>query len=114
MIEETVIQHLTEQMTPIPAFMETPADPPEKWILVEKTGTTVENYLWCSTFAVRSHGPSLYEAAALSRTVIDAMSRLPERAEVTRCRLNTEGNYTDTASKRYRYQAVFDIYHYEF
>jgi hypothetical protein len=32
--------------------------------------------------------------------------------DVTRSALNSDYNFTDTASKGYRYQAVFDVIHY--
>ena len=35
-----------------------------------------------------------------------------ELDDISRCELNTDYNYTDTARKKYRYQAVYDIVHY--
>ena len=32
--------------------------------------------------------------------------------EVSKVSLNSDYNFTDAATKRYRYQAVFDIIHY--
>jgi len=32
--------------------------------------------------------------------------------EISRIKLNSDYNYTDTTTKEYRYQAVFDITHY--
>ncbi len=42
-----------------------------------------------------------------NETVKLAMDSLDELAEVCRVQLNSDYNFTDTASKRYRYQAVF-------
>ena len=33
--------------------------------------------------------------------------------DVISCKLNSDYNYTDEETKRYRYQAVFDIRYYE-
>ena len=33
--------------------------------------------------------------------------------DVISCKLNSDYNYTDKETKRYRYQAVFDIRYYE-
>ncbi|QBX15619.1 hypothetical protein Javan197_0033 [Streptococcus phage Javan197] len=54
----------------------------------------------------------MYEAALLNerlKRVIEQLDRLPE---VSGVHLNADYNFTDTATKRYRYQAVFDINHY--
>lgn len=112
MIEKTVLDHLTRTLAPVKVCMEVPVDPPSRYVVIEKTGVEVEDYLWCSTFAVQSHAETLYETAVLSAAVVGAMDLLPGRDDVTRVRLNSEYNYTNTAEKRYRYQAVFDIYHY--
>ena len=39
----------------------------------------------------------------------EAMEKIIERNDTSKCELNSDYNYTDTARKRYRYQAVFDI-----
>ena len=43
-----------------------------------------------------------------------AMLRMPANDhKVTRCDLNSDYNYTNTSTKQYRYQAVFDVTFYE-
>ena len=37
------------------------------------------------------------------------MDRMPDTEDVGRAVLNSDYVYTDTATKRYRYQAVYDI-----
>ena len=63
--------------------------------------------------AVQSYAGSLLEAAQLNDQVKQAMDSLPELAGIGAARLNSDYNFTDTASKRYRYQAVYDVTHYE-
>lgn len=111
MIEKTVQDHLTELLQ-VPVAMEERPELGETFVVIVKTGSGVDNYLWCSTLALKSYAPTLYEAACLNEEVKAAMDRLSEREDVTRARFNTDYNYTDTGSKRYRYQAVYDIYHY--
>jgi hypothetical protein len=41
------------------------------------------------------------------------MQGLIERDEVTKVTLNSNYNFTDTTTKEYRYQAVFDLYYTE-
>ncbi|MBM6914412.1 hypothetical protein H6B33_03215 [Gemmiger formicilis] len=59
-----------------------------------------------------AYGTSLLEAARLNEQVKQAMESLDERDEIAAVKLNTDYPYPDTRTKRYRYQAVFDITHY--
>ena len=68
--------------------------------------------LFSSTFAVQSWAGSLYDAMSLNERVKEAMLELPSVKEVTKCSLNSDYNYTDTATKHPRYQAVFNVVHY--
>lgn len=52
---------------------------------------------------------SLLRAAEINEAAKAAMDTLPERPEVFRSALNSDYNYTDTETKTYRYQAVYDI-----
>ncbi|MCD8207829.1 MAG: hypothetical protein LUD72_07820, partial [Bacteroidales bacterium] len=79
---------------------------------IEKTGSGRENHINSSTFAVQSYATSMYNAAELNEQVKGLLDDLINLPEVTASRLNSDYNFTDTSSKRYRYQAVYDITHY--
>ena len=114
MIEEVILNHLITELNMQDVYMEVPRDNiPAKFVVVEKTGSGEENQIGDAQFAVQSYGASLYEAAALNVLVKAAMKTLTTNEKVARCQLDTDYNYTDTSTKRYRYQAVFDITHYE-
>lgn len=55
----------------------------------------------------------MLEAARLNRRVKAAMERLREHPLISRVQLNSDYNFTDTAQKRYRYQAVYDLTFYD-
>lgn len=111
MVETLVLDYLNSALD-APCFMEVAEKRPGRFVVVEKTGSKPSEHLIYSTLAIKSYGPSLFEAAQLSRNVVAAMAMLPLLDEVSRCELNSEYNYTDTTAKDYRYQAVFDIVHY--
>lgn len=113
MIETTVLNHLMDTMDTSVVYMEVPEDPPTLFVVVEKTGGGKTNHVGHATFAIQSYGESLLAAALLNEQVKEAMESLTEEKNVSRCVLDTDYNYTDTETKRYRYQAVFDITHYE-
>lgn len=111
MIEETIKKYLGDTLQ-VPVFMEVPERAPESFVVFEKTSGGKRNQTFTATFAFQSYGPSLYEAARLNHTVkevVEAMIALDRIAFVS---LNSDYNFTDTTTKRYRYQAVFDINHY--
>lgn len=108
MIEETVMEHLAAE-TKLAVYMEVPEKPEEECIILEKTGGSERNYLETATLAVQSYGGSLYRAAEINELVKAAMRTLPEKTNVSRAALNSDYNFTDTKTKRYRYQAVYDI-----
>lgn len=111
MIEKTVLAYLAQSLG-VPVCMEEPERAPASFVVVEKTGSSQENHVTHSTLAIQSYAPSLYQAAELNELVKQAMEKLAALNEIGRSRLNSDYNFTDTASKRYRYQAVFDITHY--
>lgn len=111
MIEQLVIEFLTALLD-VPVHDEVPPAQPNSFVVVDKTGSGRENFILSATFAVQSYAPTKHEAAALNERVKAAMDQLIERDEVVSSRLNSDYPYTDTAQKRYRYQAVYDVQHY--
>jgi microsomal dipeptidase-like Zn-dependent dipeptidase len=111
MIEKTVCDYLNDVMG-LPAFWEKPEDMPEEFLIVEKTGGRLSDRIKTATIAIQSYAGSMYRAAEINDAVIHAMDHLVEYDGVSRVQLNSDYNYTDTTTKQYRYQAVFDITHY--
>ena len=112
MIEKTILDHLAGALE-VPCGMERPAKEPASFVVLEKTGNSRTNWVCTAILAVQSYGPTLYEAARLNEDVKLAMNTAAALPEVAAVRLNSDYNFTDTASKRYRYQAVFDVTYYD-
>ena len=111
MIEITVLNYLSSVLD-VPVVMEIPDKPDDRFVLLKKADGSESDHLSFAMFTVQSYGPSMVEAALLNQTVKAAMKRIIELDEISGCHLNSDYNFTDTASKRYRYQAVFEIYHF--
>lgn len=109
---EVILKNYMDSVLSVPVYMEKPTTAPAKYVLMEKTGSGRSNQLDSSTFAFQSYADSLYEAALLNQKVKAAAGSLVALDEVASVRLNSDYNFTDTATKQYRYQAVFDIKHY--
>ena len=111
MIEKIVLDYLNAVLS-VPAQMEEHGAEPSDFVLLHKGDSKTEDFVTTSVIVVTSHGSSLLKAATLNEQVKKAMTDLYTTEQVSACRLATDYNYTDTASKRYRYQAVFNITHY--
>lgn len=111
MIEIIIKQYIDNHLS-VPSFLQYPEIPPKRFVLFEKTGSRKNNYLSSSTFAFQSYAESMYESALLNEEVKQVVEDMMELDEVRGIQLNSDYNFTDTTTKEYRYQAVFDIKHY--
>lgn len=114
MIEKIVLDYLSECLPGVPVYMEVPEDRPAVFVVIEKTGSSWINHINSATLAVQSYAATLYDAAALNERIKTAMLYGAVTLDsISRVSLNSDYNYTDTASKHYRYQAVFDVTFYD-
>ena len=111
MIEEVILGYLDAALS-VPCFMEMPEDKTDSFVVIEKIGSSITNRITKATFAIQSYGASLYDAAALNEQVKEAMDSMIVRDDISKVELNSDYNYTDTALKHYRYQAVFVVTYY--
>lgn len=111
MIEKIILDYLADNG--FAAYMELPTPIPDgEFLVIEKTGSSLTNYIYSAMIAIQSYADSMYEAAELNERVKTVMADAVALDDITKVDLNSDYNYTDTANKRYRYQAVFDITHY--
>ena len=110
MIEKIVFDYLS-QMLDVPVRTEKLGNVPEEYVLIEKTGSSVENHINSSTIAIQSYSDTFYNAALLNDQVKQAMDHMAESTNIYKSSLNSDYNFTDTNTKQYRYQAVYDIYY---
>lgn len=111
MIEIIIKQYLDSHLS-VPSFLEYPETPLPRFVIFEKTGSGKSNHLPSSTFAFQSYAESMYESAELNDEVKEVVENMIELDEIRSIKLNSDYNFTDTTTKEYRYQAVFDIKHY--
>lgn len=113
MIEKIIRDFLVDDLSE-PVYTEIPKTYPPTFFVIEKTGSAQVNHIKTSTVAIKSCSKnSLYEAAVMNETLKSLMLYgLIDEPEIIRVDLNSDYNFTDSASGLYRYQAVFDIKHY--
>ena len=112
MIEKTALDYLSEHMAE-PCSAEIPETRPESFVVVDKTNGSLTEHLGETSLAIQSYAPSKYAAAQLNERVIAIMLGITELSDVSRCELNSDYPFPELSGKSYRYQAVFDLTHYD-
>jgi len=114
MIEEIILNYLKTSFSEeeIPVYMERPKSKPLCYVLIEKTGGGEDNHIQTATLAIQSIGTSLYNSAVLNEKVKEFMRAAISLDEIAKVECNSDYNFTDSSTKEYRYQAVFDIKYY--
>lgn len=108
MIEKDVFDYLSSTLS-VDVYMEEPEVKPDSYVVIQKTGSSMEDYIEHATLAIQGYALSMYDAALLNESVKQRMLfEAPDVINMT-VKLNSDYNFTDTTTKRYRYQAVFDI-----
>ncbi|MDO5131446.1 MAG: hypothetical protein Q4D81_00505 [Eubacteriales bacterium] len=110
MIEVTVLNYLSGAVS-VPVYTEVPEHPPDRFVVIEKVGERIRDYVRTTSIAVQSYClSSLYGAASLDETVREAMNEMAAcLPNISRSHMESNYNFTDTRTKRYRYQCVYDI-----
>ena len=112
MIEKTILDYLGEHLT-VPVYMEEPINKPASYVLIERTGSSESDLIESTTLALQSFGASLYDAAVLNMAVKARIKQAVELPSVSAVYINSDYNFTDTETKRYRYQCVAVVTHFE-
>lgn len=107
MIEKIVLDYLRDCLD-VFVGLEEPSGVQE-YVLIEKTGSSVNDYIESATIALKSYSDTLFNAAKLNEKVKLAMNNIVALNEISSAKLNTDYNFTDTTKKKYRYQAVYDL-----
>lgn len=106
-IEQRIIEYLSEELENIPVVAER-IDQAE-YVLVDKTGSGMNNRLLSATIALQSYSDTLYKASNLNERVKMCMDDFAKCTDISKSKLNSDYNSTDTTKKAYRYQAVYDV-----
>lgn len=111
MIEKIVLNYLMEHID-FDVFMEVPENPPVNFIIVEKVNGGRSDLLKSATFAIRCYSGTLLGAAEMNEAVKTVMDQITELNDVGSCRFDRDYNFTDTGTKRHRYQSLFVLVYY--
>ena len=111
MIEAIVKNFLKEKLS-VGVWMEEPEEITDSYVIIEKTGGGYSDGIKSATIAIQSYAKSLADACLLNEAVKIALEDIDTQDPITKAELNSDYNFTDTETKRYRYQAVYDFLYY--
>lgn len=111
MIEITILNYLKSNGFDV--YMERPTNPTAPYVLLEKTGSSRTNFITTSTFAVQSCADSMAAAARLNTQVKQIMDEADTLTGVSASKLISDYNFTNMATKQFRYQAEYEVTHKE-
>lgn len=112
MIESTLIKYLSNQLN-CEVYCEVPNSKMSEFIVLDRIGSKRVDYITTYTIAIQSYSNTKLEACKLNDAVKKAMEQVIMLDEVACCDLASDYDFTDTETKQYRYQAVFDIVYYD-
>lgn len=112
MIEDTIRNYLEYHLS-APVYISTPKDKPEEYFVLEKTGGGIDEKIRQATITVQAYAKTFYKASSMIEEANAAMmDGLISLDQISRVYLNGSYNFTDTTTKKPRYQSVFVITHY--
>lgn len=112
-IEEEIINYLTSEdgLDFTDVYAEVPEYPPFEYYVIERTSGVEINFVRSATIAIKCvSAVSMVNAAYMCEAVIKAMKAIQDNVQdIYACRVVSSYNSTDTDTKMYRYQAVFEL-----
>lgn len=105
--EKMLLDFLVKELVDIKVVMEN--IPEENYVLIERVGGSEDDGVSRVSFAIQSYGSSMLEACTLNDRVKTAMRNIISLDPVSKVTLDSDYNYTDETTKKYRYQAVYDL-----
>lgn len=110
---EILLKSFLEKETNTKTYLVLPDKKPDSFITLEKIGSSNINNLDSSIFAIQSWANSMYEAAKLNQQIKKLLqTQFMELENISKANINSDYNFTDTTTKKYRYQMVVEIFHY--
>lgn len=110
MIEVLVLNYLKDHLdVPVFAVMPDLSKVSGGFVVIEKTFQQRKNHTNEVNIAIQSYGDSLYKAIELDQKVQAIMDDFNYLDNIAGSRLTNDYNFTDTTTKKYRYQAIYKI-----
>ena len=104
-----LVEWLSKQVPDLPVFAVVPPERPKRFATIERTGGSTGMFIDNALFAVQVWARSILEADKLASQLRYACWDLAVLPWVASVNLGNLANFTDTASKHYRYQFTLEL-----
>lgn len=112
MIEAIVIKYLSNKLQDVPVFAEVPVKAPKKFVVIEKIDGGQRNQIKASSISIQCYDDTLAKASALIDLVDDTIYGIVENDLISRVELGGSSRNTDIETKSYRYENIYNFFHY--
>lgn len=106
---ETITRNYLDDNLSVSVYMEAPTVG-TSFCVIERIGGSLVDSVNSCRIAIQSYAKTMLSAAQLNEEVKMVMSEFCKLPMIGSAKLVTDHNHTDTNKKRYRYQAVYDVY----
>lgn len=110
MIEIIILNHLEKRLDCPVVLSLADGFKESRFVRFERVGSSKTNLVNRVSFAFQSYGSNLLEAAELNEELKSAISEISTLDEIGSVKLVSDYNFTDDSTKKYRYQAIYEIY----
>lgn len=104
-----IIKEFLEKNLEVKIFMVEPDLSLDKYVTFERVSNFKKDYLYTTTFAFQSWADTLYDAMILNEKVKEVLEKIDQEKEIMYSKFQNDYNFTDTETKKYRYQSIFEI-----
>lgn len=112
LIESIIIDYLAQELS-LPVSGLVPSPMPDRFVTVEKTGSSTEDKVRRATLAIDSWASTQEAAALLNEEIIAAMYAATSLAQISEVQCETDYNFTDTKTRKARYSAMFGVVYFD-
>ena len=109
---EILLYNFLKRKLDVNVYAEKNGKLPSSFVLFERIAGGEKDHIRTASFAIQSYAPALLEAAKLNEKLKKVMEEFPQEKEIGSCYLEADYNFTDTTTKHYRYQAVYNVIYY--
>lgn len=113
MIEVTIYNHLKTALN-IPVYTEYPVNANEldEFVVVSKIDGGVMDHIKAATILCEIYADGMYNCAALAEIVKEKMFEATMLDDISAVKLGSDRPNNDLVRKEYKYECIFNLFHY--
>jgi len=111
LFEEVLLKYMNQNMK-IKSYTERSSSQEDEFYVIDRIGGSSNRSYDTSTIAIQSYAKTKYRAAKNDEAMRKCILEMVSLDNILNVELNSFYDYTDTNTKNFRYQSVFEFKHY--